>query len=214
MRLRRIRLGVSIVVGLLFVVVFLGSVEWSLSLSGGLLYFQFVPSVVEFLLAAGGAASLGFLLVLVLTLIFGRIYCSGLCPLGILQDILIFLFKKVGGKRVQHKYRKPRPWIRYSVLLATLLLAMPGSLVLLNLLDPYSLFGRIASHLVKPPVYLFNNLVVSALESFDIYRLRPQEIPPVPLSVLGVSLLFFVGLLLLSLFYGRMYCNLICPVGT
>ncbi|MCP4753870.1 MAG: 4Fe-4S dicluster domain-containing protein, partial [Proteobacteria bacterium] len=47
-----------------------------------------------------------------------------------------------------------------------------------------------------------------------IYRLRPQEIPPVPLSVLGVSLLFFVGLLLLSLFYGRMYCNLICPVGT
>jgi polyferredoxin len=84
-----------------------------------LLYLQFIPSLLKYIdlktMAAGG-----FIVILLLTLLSGRTYCSFLCPLGIGQD----LFSRIGGK-VKRKFRRfgyKKPWtiIRYSLLALTL----------------------------------------------------------------------------------------------
>jgi len=66
-------------------------------LSSYLLYFQFVPSAVKFFSDSSVIAS-GFIVVIILTFLFGRIYCSSVCPFGTLQDIItriaLFLNKK------------------------------------------------------------------------------------------------------------------------
>ena len=62
--------------------------------SDHLLFFQFVPSALKFLnQPAVGAA--GFIVVLITAFVFGRVYCSAICPLGIFQDLISrFFFKQ------------------------------------------------------------------------------------------------------------------------
>lgn len=198
-------------------VMFLGDARVAHWVGVPLTYVQFVPSATKFLLNAGGIASVGFLLVILLTLGFGRIYCSVMCPLGIFQDVLGGFRKRMSGKKSRFTTMTPFPLIRNAILAATLISAVSGSLFFVNLLDPYSLFGRILYFYVRPMVYLVNNLGSSLLEALDIYAL-----PPIPLgpetAVSGLAwmpslfLLFLLGFL--ALFYGRQYCGLICPVGT
>jgi len=56
--------------------------------AGKITWLQFVPSMLKSWNAISVSSS-GFILVIVSTLIFGRIYCSFACPLGILQDFII-----------------------------------------------------------------------------------------------------------------------------
>ena len=53
-------------------------------------WIQFVPSLLSFLTAPALVAT-GFAVVLIVTLLFGRIYCSWICPLGYFQDVVIAL---------------------------------------------------------------------------------------------------------------------------
>ena len=79
-----------------------------------------------------------------LTLLFGRIYCSVLCPLGVLQDG-VNVAAKVASKRaaMRFSYRKPRRWMRYGVLALTVILIAAGVGAAVALVDPYGIFGRI-----------------------------------------------------------------------
>lgn len=214
MALRRTRIFVALITFCLFLSVFLGSIEVTTKLSDKILFFQFVPSLINFLLATGGLASTGFILIVLLSLIFGRIYCSTLCPLGILQDIMISGYQMLSKRKPQFQYQKPHHIIRYSILILTLMVSILGSLVIINLLDPYSLFGKIVSHLGKPVYYYASNSLVSVLEHFDVYALGPKKILPTPFTVLSVSFCFFALITFMAIRYGRMYCTLICPVGT
>ena len=63
-------------------------------------YLQFLPSLVKFIIA-GVTAATGFIVVLVLTVLTGRTYCSFLCPLGILQDVI----SRIGGF-VKRRFRR------------------------------------------------------------------------------------------------------------
>jgi hypothetical protein len=62
-----------------FILIFFLFIDFTNAFSSGfingILFFQFIPSVIKFLNIAGILAA-GFMLVLVLTLLFGRIYCS------------------------------------------------------------------------------------------------------------------------------------------
>ncbi len=184
-----------------------------------LLFLQFVPSALKFLNhPAAGAA--GFIVVLMITLMFGRVYCSAICPLGIFQDLITRLFSnraKVRGKRRRpgrYKYSAPRSILRYAVLIATLLLFFSGSGLLLNLLDPFSGFGRIFSNLFRPLVITLNNLGTPLAEALGIhafYRVQWQVYTPV---ALGVALVTLGTVGWMSARHGRLYCNTLCPVGT
>ena len=179
----------------------------------GITFLQFLPSVLKFFTNFGLVAA-GFILVLVLTAFFGRIYCSAICPLGIFQDAVSWIRKKTKRK---HRYRfgKPQNWWRYGFLVLPLLILLVGkSLIGISLLDPYSIFGRIASDLFQPVYMWLNNLLAGGLERMNVFVLYPENITPTRgltyvIPALMIGLLFWF-----SFTRGRLYCNTICPVGT
>jgi ferredoxin len=187
---------------------------WNLvspSTARGLLFLQFVPSMLQFLNAATLGAA-GFIVVLILTALFGRIYCSALCPLGILQDVIAHLARKK-QKRRKFQFTGPHNVLRYSILVLTALLMIAGSGFLLNLLDPFSSFGRIAVNLFLPLGVAVNNAVSLLVEAAGVHALhRVQGGLFAPLSF-GVALGTLVLVAWLAVRRGRLYCNTLCPVG-
>ena len=212
--LRRFRILIS---ALVFICFFLAFVDFRNIIPTDyinyLLYLQFIPSALKFFdlrtIAAGG-----FIIILILTLLTGRTYCSFLCPLGIGQDI----FSRIGG-RIRKKFRryglkKPFTIIRYSLLAATLVVTMVSGIFLLTLLDPYSIFGRFMTFFVKPVVIVINNFLAGILGKFDIFTLSHITVKGYQPLVYLIPAGFLLLTGILSLTKGRLYCNMICPVGT
>jgi ferredoxin len=178
-----------------------------------LVWLQFIPSLLKFI-DLGTIAAGGFIAVIILTLLTGRSYCSFLCPLGIGQD----LFSRVGGsfrkKFRRYGYKRPHTVIRYSLLAITLIVSIVWGIYLLTLLDPYSIFGRFTSYFIKPGMMLLNNLAAGILSRFDNYTLHHVNIKGWQLISYSVPAAFLILIGTLSFVKGRLYCNMICPVGT
>ena len=208
--LKPLRVVVSILFFMLIGLVFLDFRNIGVkAIAKKILYLQFVPSLVEFL-GASILGAAGFMVITVLTLLFGRVYCSTICPLGTYQDVIGYLVKR---KRGRLKWKAPHNRLRYAILTLTALSFIAGSSLLLNLLDPFSSFGRILSNLIRPMVLGINNGVAIALEQFDIHLLyQVQWSVTAPLSV-GISLTMLGLVTWLSAKQGRLYCNTVCPVG-
>lgn len=150
---------------------------------------------------------------LLLAILFGRFYCSALCPLGVLQDLMIRT-NRLFRKKPKYKYHKPHNAIRYSILFLTLVSTFFGSTALLLWLDPYSNFGRIASNLLRPAVIGANNLIAAGLNANGNYSLYDVPITTVTWISLSAASFILVILLFTTWRHGRLYCNTICPVGT
>lgn len=178
-----------------------------------LLYLQFVPSIIKFIDIKSIAAA-GFLIILLLTLVTGRTYCSFLCPLGIGQD----LFSRIGGllrkKFRRFGFKKPFTIVRYSLLVLVSAATLIWGVYFIALLDPYSIFGRFMTFFVKPVFFFLNNMASGMLERFDNYTLHRVQITGYKLITYAIPAGFFLLIGLLSLTKGRLYCNMICPVGT
>ncbi|MFO7789727.1 MAG: 4Fe-4S binding protein [Bacteroidota bacterium] len=180
----------------------------------GVLFLQFIPSLLKFFTVFSLVAT-GFIIVFILTLLFGRVYCSTVCPLGIMQDVISYLKRKfTKKKRYNYKYIKSIPWLRYSLLGVTVAFLLAGNILLLGLLDPYSIFGRITSDLFRPFFSGATNFVASALNSFDIYAVNKVDIRTIHFEVIIIPIIFLILVVWMSLSKGRLYCNTICPVGT
>ncbi len=178
-----------------------------------ILFLQFVPSAIKYY-DLGTLAAGGFLVVLALTVISGRTYCSFLCPLGIGQDI----FSRIGGKFKKrfrrYGFKRPHTVLRYSILGITLIVTMVWGIYMLTLLDPYSIFGRFMTFFAKPAVIAINNSLSNILGKFDIYTLSHTTVKPFPLVVYSIPVIFFLLTGVMSFTKGRFFCNTICPVGT
>ena len=119
--LKRLRVGLSIFFLIILAFAFIdfrksfSKEDYSLAV-----FFQFVPSLIRNI-TVSGIVDFGVLLVLILTILFGRIYCSVLCPLGIFQDVVSWLSGKTSGgtkskKKRKYKYHKAWTILRYSLL--------------------------------------------------------------------------------------------------
>jgi ferredoxin len=179
------------------------------------LYLQLTPSMVSFFETATWAGS-GFVAVLLITLLFGRVFCSTVCPLGTLQDAVINLTGRLrqSKKRVRFRYRKPRHWMAYGLLAAVLATALGGSLLLVAQLDPFSHFGRIMGLLVRPMVVGANNLAALTLDSLGGYLLAPLDFAIAHWQTALVPAGSLLVLIWMSARHGRLFCNSLCPVGT
>lgn len=178
------------------------------------LALQLVPSLIRFLEGAGWAAA-GWLFVLAATFLFGRVYCSSLCPLGTLQDLVAWVAGRWRRNPRAVRYRFARSLIRLhtGLLLATLAVILGGSSSLLVLLDPFSLFGRAAALLAMPAVAAGNNLAARGLESWDVYGLAPVTWPWSGAGVLAATAALLALVIALAARRGRLFCNSLCPVG-
>lgn len=154
----------------------------------------------------------GLGLILVLTVLFGRFYCSSLCPLGTLQDLFISARNRVFKKRF-FSFHKARNIIRYTVLTVTAVLYVSGSLIFLNFLEPFSFFGRIAANLIKPMAVFIFNMSSKILLQFHIYISSNYPLHRIEGSILILTGVCIIFLFFLSAFRGRFYCNMFCPAG-
>lgn len=79
------------------------------------------------------------ILLIAITLLFGRIYCSTICPLGLLQELYLLIFH-----RKKHPTQKNSP-LKYFIAALTLGTLLGGTAYLMRLIDPYSIFGSAVS---------------------------------------------------------------------
>ena len=174
-------------------------------------WFSWIPKLqlVEAVLAVNVIA---IVLLMALTLVFGRIYCSIICPLGILQDLFGWLGKK--QKKNRYSYSKEVKWLRYPVLVLFVIAFFAGIGTLVQLLDPYSTFGIIATNLLQPVYQAGNNVLASIAEYYDSYAFYHSDIWLRSLPSLIISAVMLIILGVLAWRNGRTYCNTICPVGT
>ena len=203
--LRTIRLTAAIVCFALITLLFLDFTGTLHTWFGWLAKIQFLPALL--------ALNIGVVLFLVLlTFLFGRIYCSVICPLGVFQDIISWISGK--QKKNRFRYSPAKKWLRYGVLGVFVIMMVAGLNSLAILIAPYSAYGRIASNLFAPLWQWGNNLLAYFAERMNSYAFYETEVWIKSLSTLLIAAVTFIVLGILAWRNGRTYCNTICPVGT
>jgi ferredoxin len=201
--LRKIRIVLATVVFVGITLLFLDFTGTLHHWLGWLAKIQFLPAVL--------ALNVVVIVALVLlTVVFGRIYCSVICPLGILQDVLARLRRK----KNKYSYSKEVRWLRYPMLVVMVVALIAGVGSLFQLFAPYSAFGRIATMLLQPLWMLGNNVLGVLAERADSYAFYTVDVWMKSLPVFIIALVTLVVLVVLAWRGGRTYCNTICPVGT
>lgn len=90
--------------------------------------------VIDFSLFAG----ILFAVLLIFTFLFGRIYCSTICPLGIYQAFLMLIFRR----QITVQKSWPYKYFLTAIVLGTFL---GGTIFFVRLTDPYTLFSSALS---------------------------------------------------------------------
>jgi len=163
------------------------------------------------LLPALLAVNVGALIFIVgLTLLFGRIYCSVICPLGVMQDAIAWLRRK----KNKYSFSPAKNTLRYSVLAVTGLALALNLSWLVSLVAPYSTYGRIVGSVVAPLYKWGNNVLAQMAEHYGSYAFYEVDVWLKSGLTLGVVLVFWALIAVLAWRGGRTWCNTICPVGT
>ena len=200
----RIALAALFFIGITLLFVGIGHDWW-----GWMAKLQFLPSALALNLVVVG-------IILLANFLFGRIYCSVVCPMGVFQDVVIRL-RRIGGKWMQNaqarklkklkesgstekpkvrqylkrfSYVKEHKWVRYPVLVLSIVSIFVSGQMLIALIAPYSAYGRV----VRSIVGVASGSVVPAL--------------------LVTGLLTLAVIFCCAWLWGREYCNTVCPVGT
>lgn len=206
--LKKIRLTLAALFFCIITLLFLDFTGTIHAWFGWMAKIQFLPALL--------ALNLGVVILLVaLTLVFGRIYCSVICPMGVFQDIVSWINGRRGRKnRMRFSYSPAKSWLRYGtlVLFVAALIAGVGSFV--ALLAPYSSYGRIASNLFSPLYRWGNNLLAYIAERAGSYAFYESEVWLKSLPTFIIAVVTFIVIVFLAWRNGRTYCNTICPVGT
>ncbi len=205
--LRRIRLIVALVFFILITLLFLDFTGTLHGWFGWLAKIQFLPAVL--------ALNVGVILLwVVLTLVFGRVYCSVICPLGVFQDVVSWFSGRRKKKKYRFSYSPAVSWLRYGVLGVFIIAMIVGIGSVVALLAPYSSYGRIVSNLFAPVYQWGNNVLAYFAERSDSYAFYETSVWLKSLPTFIIAAVTFVVLVVLAWRNGRTYCNTICPVGT
>ena len=153
---------------------------------------QLGPSIASLAASFSVTVLISVLVILIFTFLFGRFYCSLICPLGILQNFInFFSLKKSNNYKNMVKTRYTIAAIVFGALFC-------GWAVGFKILDPYTNFGLIASSIFTPSY--------SFITKSDNYQFTT--------ATLIISLIPFIILIFLVIFKRRFFCTAICPVGT
>ncbi len=151
------------------------------------------------------------LVVIVLTMLLGRVFCGWICPLGTTIDIFDHIFLRKRTKRANHLNR---PAWKYYVLGAVLVAALFGTQIAW-LLDPIPLFTRTCSIVLYPIIVgVYNFSVVKGWDALQAAGLELYPTDVAPGYSLGIAvMLVFATVLGLSLLSRRYWCRTLCPLG-
>ncbi|MDR3133612.1 MAG: 4Fe-4S binding protein [Prevotellaceae bacterium] len=203
--IRKIRITLACISFVLVTLLFLDFTGTLHGWFGWLAKIQLMPALLA--VNVGVVAALA-----ALTLLFGRIYCSVVCPLGIFQDVV----SRIAGRRKKNRfsYSPSLAWLRYAVLAIFAIAFAAGVSSAVALLEPYSAYGRMASNLLAPLYQWGNNALDYLSGRVGSYAFYPVEVWLKGGLTLAIAAGFFALLAILAWRNGRTYCNSICPVGT
>lgn len=204
--LRLLRIAAAAIFFVLVTLVFLDVTGTVRAHFGWMPRIQFIPA----LLALNAAALIGLL---ALTLLLGRVYCSVICPLGVLQDGIAWAARKIQRKK-RYAFRPARNVLRYGLLALCVAAFLAGLMPVVALLDPYGAYGRIASNLWEPVYRWGHNLLAGHAARQGSYAFLSAEIWFKGTAVFTVALATLGVVGFLAWRNGRTYCNTVCPVGT
>ena len=204
--LRKIRIALAALffIGITLLFVGIGHQWWE-----WMAKLQFLPSALALNLVVVA-------IILLMCFLFGRVYCSVICPMGVFQDVVIRLRRTFGKwqqdaqtrrlKRLKESGSAEKPkvkqylkrfgyvaehrWVRYPVLVLSVVSIFVSGQMLIALIAPYSAYGRVVRSLVGAA----SGSVVPAL--------------------LVTGLVTLVVIVCCAWLWGREYCNTVCPVGT
>jgi MauM/NapG family ferredoxin protein len=221
-RWRRVRQAVQILAFALYVYLLFAALQRRAAFPLADLFFRLDPLAAISAMIAGRAwiprLALG-LITLVLTLVFGRVWCGWICPLGTLLE-----WVRIPGADRRAASFSPR-WrkVKHILLLLILAMALFGSLALL-VFDPIALFTRTMTAAVLPAL----NQAITAAERalYPVAFLRPAidwveralrgpVLPVVQPAFSGGAFIFllFLGVLALNALADRFWCRYLCPLG-
>lgn len=166
---------------------------------------QFLPALLSFNI-------ISLVGILLLTFLFGRLYCSTICPLGVLQDMISWWAGK--RKKMRFSWIAAKNRLRYLLLILFLVLfaIQVGTIALF--IAPYSAYGRMVSQLLTPLVLMGNNILGIIADKLGFFIPGPVEYRPFNCIMFCIALISFIMIFVFAWRKGRLYCNTICPVGT
>ena len=188
--LRKIRIALAAIlfVGITLLLTGIGQSWW-----GWTAKLQLLPSTLRMIADATLGNIAVVALILLVTLLAGRIYCSTVCPLGVMQDLVIWLRRMLGrafprwkGLRKRFRFNRSRDILRGAVAALTIAGIITGLQLAVALIEPYSAYGRMIRSLVGGD---------------------PAVLP----IAAGVT---FIVIVTCAWMWGRAWCNNFCPVGT
>ena len=201
--LRKLRILLATISFILITLLFLDFSGALHAWFGWMAKLQIVPAIL--------ASSIVVLIaIVVITLLFGRIYCSVICPLGIYQDGIAHIAEK--RKKNRYHFKKSVKY-RYFIALVFFIWIAFGNTSIANFIEPYSIFGRFASNLFSPIYRLINNVLAYFAERWESYAFYHVDVYIKSLPIFILSIVYFLTITILALVNGRWYCNSICPVG-
>ncbi|MBP5419921.1 MAG: 4Fe-4S binding protein [Bacteroidales bacterium] len=174
-------------------------------------YFSWMAKV-QFLPAVMSANLIVIAILIVSTLVLGRVYCSVICPMGIMQDVISHWSGRI--KKNRFSYSNEKRILRIVVLCIFIVMILCGIGSAVALLAPYSAYGRIVTNIVQPGYIAINNMLADWAEANNSFAFYRTDLWIKSVSALAVSIVTLITIGLLAWRHGRTYCNTICPVGT
>lgn len=133
---------------------------------------------------------------IVMTLLFGRLYCSTVCPVGTLQDIVTWTRRRLSRRVRPFRYSSPSP-ARIPILWLYILTLLMGWLPLAYVLEPWNMLRDAAA------------------------TVRPEAVAPTwgasgrwALAGIVAGTAVLAGVLVAAWWKGRAFCTSVCPIGT
>lgn len=153
-------------------------------------YVQIIPSILPTMLGI-------ILFWLLTTLLFGRIYCSSICPIGTLFDIIIRLRKFIPQLNRKFYFKPIQKKQKYFILFTYILCLALSISIIPAIIEPWNMFENIISTFSFSP------------QQESLIRLSTG-------SLLGfiIGFISFVIIVIYAALKGRDYCNEICPIGS
>jgi len=213
MRFRNVIQAVSLA---LFLFLLATAIYPSLEMVNPDLFLRMDPVLIIGSAISGRVLLLAFLpvvFVLMVTILFGRVFCGYFCPMGVTIDCSD---KLIGEKEKAGKGRTGYYRLKYYVLFFII-----GSGILgvssVFFASPLSLITRFYGLLIHPVLSLMSHiglrLIQPVVERLEMYGLMFANVYTPRYSTIFYILFFFITLFLMVKINTRFWCRYLCPSG-